>query len=256
VARDPGGTTPVVDTLPDGRTRTIFFEKGKATLSDRERDVLRFLSAGQRTKESASPKLEKLLKQTFADGPGPIRYFARQVDLNGDGRTEHIVHVAGPMVCGTGGCDTLVLAQEDGGLRLVSRISITRPPIVVASTTTRGWRDLVVRMSGGGIIPGHDARLRFDARTYPVNPTVPPVEPLMAPASGEVAIPAFQSLTERRLLRGSLQESRVRQLRQVGRMLDDAGLEQQVGRFPAEPRVLAGKELPARRAVRPAQELL
>jgi hypothetical protein len=82
---------------------------------------------------------------------------------------------------------------------------VTRPPIVVASTTTQGWRDLVVRVSGGSIIPGYDALLRFDGRTYPANPTVPPAEPLKAPTSGEVAIPAFQSFTEGRLLRAGPQ---------------------------------------------------
>ena len=34
VARDPGGTATVVATRPDGRTRAIFFEKGKATSAD------------------------------------------------------------------------------------------------------------------------------------------------------------------------------------------------------------------------------
>jgi hypothetical protein len=151
--------------------------------------------------ETASPQLAKQLNETLGDVPGPIHYFAKQVDLDGGGRAEYVVHVAGPMVCGSGGCDTFVFAQEGSGLRLVSRTSVTRPPIVVASTTTQGWRDLVVRVSGGGILPGHDARLRFDGRTYPANPTVPPAEPLKAPASGEVAIPAFQSFTEGRLLR-------------------------------------------------------
>jgi hypothetical protein len=34
VARDPGGTATVVVTRPDGRTRTIFFDKGKAIGAD------------------------------------------------------------------------------------------------------------------------------------------------------------------------------------------------------------------------------
>jgi hypothetical protein len=34
VARDGGGTATIVVTRPDGRTRTIFFEKGKATGAD------------------------------------------------------------------------------------------------------------------------------------------------------------------------------------------------------------------------------
>ena len=155
--------------------------------------------------ETVSPQLAKQLNETLGDVPGPIHYFAKQVDLDGDGRAEYVVHVAGPMVCGSGGCDTLVFAQEGSGLRLVSRTSVTRPPIVIASTTTQGWRDVVVRVSGGGIIPGYDARLRFDGRTYPANPTVPPAEPLKAPASGEVAIPTFESFTEGRLLRAGPQ---------------------------------------------------
>ena len=155
--------------------------------------------------DTASAQLAKELDRVLGDVPGPIHYFAKQVDLNGGGRAEYVVHVAGPMVCGSGGCDTFVFAQEGSGVRLVSRTSVTRPPIVVASTTTQGWRDLVVRVSGGGIIPGYDARLRFDGRTYPANPTVPPAELLKAPASGEVAIPTFESFTEGRLLRAGPQ---------------------------------------------------
>lgn len=34
VARDPGGTATIVVTRPDGRTRAIFFEKGKAISAD------------------------------------------------------------------------------------------------------------------------------------------------------------------------------------------------------------------------------
>ena len=34
VARDPGGTATIVITRPDGRTRAIFFEKGKAVSAD------------------------------------------------------------------------------------------------------------------------------------------------------------------------------------------------------------------------------
>jgi hypothetical protein len=35
VARDPGGTATVVVKRPDGRTRAIFFEKGRAVGADR-----------------------------------------------------------------------------------------------------------------------------------------------------------------------------------------------------------------------------
>ena len=127
--------------------------------------------------------------RTALDGyEGDFRYHARPVDLNGDGRDEVVVHVVSPMYCGTGGCPTIVFTPQDGGLREVSSISITRPPIVAAEAKSNGWRDLVVHVSGGGIIPGYEARLRFDGRSYPLNPSVPPAEPVKGAVTGTVLI--------------------------------------------------------------------
>ena len=151
--------------------------------------------------DEVTPRLHEKLQELYRDTPGPVHYFAKQADLDSDGRPECIVHVAGPMVCGTGGCNTLVLAGDDAGLEVVSSISVTRPPVVVAETTTNGWRDLVVRVSGGGILPGYDARLGFDGSTYPTNPTVEPAERLEQQVQGKVAIPVFASFREGRLLR-------------------------------------------------------
>jgi hypothetical protein len=106
-------------------------------------------------------------------------------------------------VCGTGGCNTAVFTPERQGLRTVAWISITRPPIAVAETGSHGWRDLIVRVSGGGLMPGYDARLSYDGLAYPANPTVPPAEPLADAAPGTVLIPEFQSFTEGRLLRAA-----------------------------------------------------
>jgi hypothetical protein len=151
--------------------------------------------AGAAQAEDASPLRDALLAE-FDREPGPIRYFAAQADLNGDGRPERIVYVAGPMVCGTGGCSTLVFTEEAGRLRLVSTINLTRPPIVAAETSTAGWRDLVVRVSGGGILPGSGALLRFDGQTYPFNSSVAPALRLEADIPGTVLIARFESFTE------------------------------------------------------------
>ena len=150
--------------------------------------------------EDLPADLAQTLRGILGEQTGDTRYFAKAIDLNGDGRPEVVVHLAGPMVCGTGGCDTLVLSPEGPGLRLVTRISVTRPPIVAAETTSDGWRDLVVHVSGGGILPGQDALLRFDGRTYPENPTVAPAQPVEGSVQGMMLIEPFQSYTEGRRL--------------------------------------------------------
>ncbi len=68
---------------------------------------------------------------------------------------------------------SLCAVTDTGRLSRVTNISITRPPIRVLPTVTHGWHDLGVMVAGGGIIPGYEARLRFDGHSYPSNPTVP-----------------------------------------------------------------------------------
>ena len=71
------------------------------------------------------------------------------------------------------------------------------------------------------------------------------------------APPASSGFIEpQRPVHASLDELRVGELGHVGHRLDDAGFQQQVGRFLAELRVLAGEELLVRGAVLPAQVLL
>lgn len=140
--------------------------------------------------------LTERLSVLYEDAPGPIHHFAAEAELDGDPHPEWIVHVAGPGVCGTGGCDTLIFDEDATGLRLVATIHVTRPPIAVAATSAHGWRDLLVHVSGGGILPGYDARLRFDGKGYPINPTVAPAERLERRTESEIAIPRFRSFRE------------------------------------------------------------
>lgn len=142
------------------------------------------------------PGLAAALEELFAPELGPIRYFAGLVDLNEDGEPEIVAYVAGPMVCGSGGCNTFVFRTGHRGPELVARISVTRPPIRAADNATWGWRDLVVRVSGGGILPGYDARLRFDGESYPENASVAPAEALAENPAGPVVVPEFESFQE------------------------------------------------------------
>ncbi|WP_380785161.1 hypothetical protein [Sphingomonas sp. R86521] len=120
------------------------------------------------------------------------RYSVALVDLNSDNRPEALIYAMstadrGPAnLCGSGGCDLYVLSLTATGYRQVTDISITRPPIRVLPTITYGWHDLGVLVSGGGIISGYEARLRFDGHSYPSNPTVSPATRLKGPVGKQV----------------------------------------------------------------------
>ncbi len=127
--------------------------------------------------------------RTFSGGDDKTtRYLAAFVDLSGGGKREAIVYVSGQTWCGSGGCTTLVLARKDSSYRLVTDIAITRPPVCVLTNRSHGWRNISVWVGGGGINPGYEAELRFDGKTYPENPSVPPARPLAGNAEGQVAI--------------------------------------------------------------------
>ena len=129
----------------------------------------------------APTTLGAAVRAAYPDG-GALRYQAATLDLNSDGADEAVVHLMGPFVCGSGGCPTLVLTPEGDGWRTVSTLSVSRQPIWALDSRSEGWRDLVVSVSGGGG-PSGQARLAFDGQTYPTNPTVPPAEPVPAPAT-------------------------------------------------------------------------
>jgi hypothetical protein len=101
------------------------------------------------------------------------------------------------MVCGTGGCSIFLFTPAADGYRLVSQISVARLPIRVSPRNTLGWRNLVVGIGGGGLEAGN-AELKFDGRSYPLNPTVPPAEPAPSLEGTVVLMPAFESYRDGR----------------------------------------------------------
>ena len=126
----------------------------------------------------------------------PTRYLAGRADLNGDGRPELLVHVVGPMACGTGGCPTMVFTQgPDGAHTLVSTISVSRPPIRVSPRSSGGWRNLIVEVGGGGGRSGH-AELTHGGKGYQQNPTVAPARTHHGPDRAETVIGEFASFDE------------------------------------------------------------
>ncbi|HXJ39706.1 MAG TPA: lysozyme inhibitor LprI family protein [Bryobacteraceae bacterium] len=128
------------------------------------------------------------------DDDKTTRYSLAWIDLNEDGKSEALVHLVSNGWCGSGGCNTLVLAQDANSWRIVANITITRPPIRVLSARSNGWRDIGVWVRGGGVTTGYEAVLHFDGRTYPANPSAIPAPPVPEKAVGDVVIPANAQL--------------------------------------------------------------
>lgn len=102
------------------------------------------------------------------------RYRAVATDLNTDGTPEVLAYAQAAGQCGSGGCTLYVLARRGRGWRVMNRMPVTRLPIRVLASKTRGWHDLAAHVAGGGIRGGYDVRLRFDGRRYPGNPSLAP----------------------------------------------------------------------------------
>jgi hypothetical protein len=122
-----------------------------------------------------------------ADTKG-TRYVAAFVHLRDDNTQQVIVYFTGPAWCGTGGCLTLILVPKDSSYTVITEMSLVSQPIRVLNTKSSGWHDVGVWVQGGGIQPGYEARLSFDGREYPSNPTVPPAHPFAKEVSGKIVV--------------------------------------------------------------------
>jgi hypothetical protein len=120
-------------------------------------------------------QLEQALKKEFnlEDGLEKLRYYYNEVDLNDDGIYEIFVLVVGPFVCGTGGCSAVIFKKQKGEYKLLSRFSLVRNPVIISNKKTKGYKDIIMKVSGGGI-ESFFAELKFDGTTYPRNPSVQP----------------------------------------------------------------------------------
>jgi len=73
-------------------------------------------------------------------------------------------------------------------LEMSGYATVVQQPIRVLDTKSSGWHDLGVWVQGGGIQPGYEARLLFNGKEYPSNPTVPPAQPLAKKVSGKIVV--------------------------------------------------------------------
>lgn len=124
-------------------------------------------------------KLEKaLIKEFELDRfEDSIRYYYNKIDLDGDGTPEIFAYLVGTYVCGTGGCSAVIFKQRNEEYVLLARFSLVNNPVIISDNTTKGYKDIIMHIYGGGI-ESFFALLKYDGSTYPSNPsTQPKVEP-------------------------------------------------------------------------------
>lgn len=104
-------------------------------------------------------------------GPKNSQYEYVRQDLNGDGLREGIVlfNLPHSYWCGWSGCSMVIFEAGDNDYALVSETKRIRGPIMIGNTTTNGWSDINVRLSGTSSADRNVA-LRYDGFKYPESP--------------------------------------------------------------------------------------
>jgi len=122
------------------------------------------------------PYVDAIKADLGADFPlsDAARFTTALADLNGDGRDEAVVYLVDPAVCGSGGCNLYVLTNSgQNNWAVDSKMTISRPPIYLLPSSTNGWADLGVTVSGGGLMR-MVMKVPREASAYASNPTVSP----------------------------------------------------------------------------------
>src|SRR5690349_20485734 len=94
----------------------------------------------QETNSSPADSLKSFLQKYLGvlypafEKDAATRYASAYVDLKDDGTKEAIIYLSGRSWCGSGGCVMLILTPEDGSYRVVTKTTVTRPPIRVLTT--------------------------------------------------------------------------------------------------------------------------
>src|SRR5260370_35322429 len=93
--------------------------------------------------------LPRYLRTLFEDQTA--RYAVAFPDLDGDGKPEAIVYLVSRDSCGTGGCDTVILSYVGESWKVITKVSITRPPTRMLKSKPNSCTHIGVCVTGGGI---------------------------------------------------------------------------------------------------------
>lgn len=99
-----------------------------------------------------------------------VRYFYNRVDLNDDGNPETIVWLHSAMVGGSSSYTAQIYRKGRGKYRLLWQGTPAWNPVIVSSRKTQGWRNLIMLVTGGGVLPAYWTEMRFNGERYPSDP--------------------------------------------------------------------------------------
>ena len=105
------------------------------------------------------------------DNERVFQYFP--VDLNNDEQNEYFVRFMNSWFCGSGGCTFFLLSAEG---EMITKFTVTNPPIFVEPVKKNGWSVLLVKDRGEW------KELTFENGSYPSNPTILDKAPYDAPS--------------------------------------------------------------------------
>lgn len=126
------------------------------------------------------------------------RFMVFNEDLNGDGWNEAIVYLWGPDFTTSFGDTVLIFNEAYGEFEYLSKVISINMPIVISSTKSNGYNDIVVNVSGGSIKKSYYSILKNEDGRYPLNPVVQPkanitqsnvkrvLNTIITPMSGEI----------------------------------------------------------------------
>ena len=129
-----------------------------------------------------------------------IGYFHSFVDLNGDGKQEVVVYLAGPDWWRS----MLVLIPEGHSYTVINHVRGMPPPIHVLTSTSNGWRILTAKAWRLGKLSANEVEFRFDGKVYQQTTTNPDLATsLNKDQAGEITIPPSPGATPKLLFASS-----------------------------------------------------
>ena len=105
---------------------------------------------------------------TYINGDIP-KYEVAYYDLNSDGFQDAFVYLNDRNWCGSGGCTSLIFKGTKSKFVFTSKVMIVKKPIVISTSNTHNWFDIIVNTGVIGSVI-----LKSDGQRYPLNPSRQP----------------------------------------------------------------------------------